>query len=725
MSQNLYFVSCPKGIEYLLADELVALGLEIDRQAPAGVWARGSLEAGYRACLWSRLANRVILQLADSSAATADDLYHSAYAIDWQEHLAPTGTFKVVFSGENREIRNTQFGAHKVKDAIVDRLRTAEGLRPSVTSSQPDVAISARLHRDRVFLGVDLSGDSLHKRGYRTEKGEAPLRENLAAALLIRGRWSYISKSCGTFLDPMCGSGTLLIEAAWMATDRAPGLDRSYWGFEGWQGHVPALWSRLCDEARDRNAEAEKSVRIDLRGFDANPNVIGTAERNIQRAGVQGFCQVGVQTLTRFSADSEFLGSGGLMLTNPPYGERLSDRAGLGDIYGQLGQLARQHLTGWQMGIFTAVPEFCRMLGLRSHKQYKLFNGPLAAQLLLFDIRPEGVMTPHHPDSPKPLHKRVANPERAQMFANRLRKNRKAIGGWARKQGIECYRLYDADMPEFSLAVDLYGDYVHVQEYTAPKSVDEKAAEERLQEAMAVLPEALDVPEDRIVLKQRARQKGKDQYEKQAASGEYFEVGEAGCVMRVNLRDYLDTGLFLDHRPVRRRIQSLAGGRSFLNLFCYTGAATVHAVVGGARESLSLDMSRTYTEWARANIARNGGDARRHRVEQVDCLKWLDAEPTRGDEYDLIFLDPPTFSNSSKMSQVLDIQRDHSHLIDRAMARLAKDGLLIFSNNYRGFKMDTEVDSRYSIQDISRQTLDKDFERNPRIHHCWEIRWKS
>ncbi|MCR8915453.1 bifunctional 23S rRNA (guanine(2069)-N(7))-methyltransferase RlmK/23S rRNA (guanine(2445)-N(2))-methyltransferase RlmL [Marinobacter panjinensis] len=724
MSDLNFFVTCPKGLEYLLEDELRTFGMDPVRNAPAGVWANGTLESGYRACLWSRLANRVILHLADVDATSGDQMLGGVTDLEWQQHIPVNGSFRVNFVGQNEEIRNTQFGAQRVKDGIVDRLRSASGQRPSVDAKNPDVTVSARLNRGTLSVGIELSGDSLHKRGYRTEKGAAPLKENLAAALLTRCGWPEIARAGGDFIDPMCGSGTLVIEAAMMALDLAPGRKRECFGFERWLGHQPDLWLGLRQEAEKRAYEGKQGIdgRVPLfLGFDQDRGVIQTARNNLQRAGLESIVTVEQRAIDEF-ARNESWAETGLVLVNPPYGERLSERKELGNLYRSLGEAVKAALPGWRLGVFTGAPEYGKSVGLRSYKQYRLYNGKLPAQLLLFTVDDMSSMTPREPDVPGEVTPRIANEERAAMLRNRLKKNLKTVGQWARKQGIGCYRLYDADMPEFALAIDIYEGRVHVQEYAAPKSVDERSARERLAEALAVIPEAIGVEREAMVCKQRQRQAGTSQYEKQAASGEFFNVHEHGCVLKVNLKDYLDTGLFLDHRPVRHWIQQHAAGKRFLNLFCYTGAATVHAAVGGATRSLSLDMSKTYVNWAEENLALNRADASHHRVEQADCLAWLAAKPSGDQRFDLIFMDPPTFSNSARMAGVLDIQKDHGRLIRQAMRRLTSEGLLIFSTNFRRFKLDESLEEEFAIEEVTRDTLDRDFQRNARIHRCFHIR---
>ena len=714
------FATCPKGLEYLLADEIRDMGLTVSRMAAAGVWLQADLAGAMRFCLWSRLANRLVLYLADYPVRSGQDLAPGAAEIPWEDHLNTGGSFRVFFQGVSDEIRNTLFGAQCIKDGVMDRMARLGLTRPQV-SEDPDLHIHARLHKGRVSLGINLAGESLHRRGYRTEAGEAPLKENLAAALLHRAGWPELATQGADLVDPLCGSGTILIEGALMATDTAPGLTRSF-AFERWPHHDPVLWQGLLDEALERREAGRRASRSRFRGFDRDRQVIATAWRNIERAELSDRVHVERVALDELALPET--ATPGLVLTNPPYGERLSERKQLASLYRTLGERVRDCAQGWRLGVFTAVPEMGHQIGLQSHRQYRLFNGTLPAQLLLFEVTPERNRTPRtdpeeeDPDTLPPA--RIANQERADMLANRLRKNRKALKNWLRKNDIECYRLYDADMPEYSLAVDCYGDWLHVQEYAPPSSLPVKAARERLGEAMAVLPEAVGVACEQVVVKQRRRQKGTEQYEKQAQTEHFMTVTEGGSGFRVNLHDYLDTGLFLDHRPVRLWIRDNASGKRFLNLFCYTGAVTVHAAAGGAESSLSLDMSNTYLDWARQNWQLNGMDEKRHRLERADCVQWL-AEPA-SETFDLIFLDPPTFSNSSRMEEVLDVQRDHESMIEGAMKRLAPVGVLIFSTNFRRFRLDEAVMERYRVTDATAWSIDRDYARNQRIHQCWFIR---
>ena len=731
MSESVELIlTCPKGLEALLAQEAGGLGLEEVREQPAALRGRGSLEVAYRLCLWSRLANRVLLVLARTPVSDAESLYAAVHALDWSEHLAANGSLAVEFSGRGAGIDNSHFGALKVKDAIVDQLRARFGQRPDIDKVNPQVRVHAHLERGELVLSLDLSGHSLHQRGYRLQQGAAPLKENLAAAILIRAGWPERAARGEALSDPMCGVGTFLVEAGMMAADLAPNLKREQWGFSHWLGHVPALWKKLHDEARERAAAGLAKTPLWIRGYEADPRLIQPARNNIERAGLADWVKIYQGELATFAPRPD-QGQTGLVVCNPPYGERLGDEASLLYLYQHLGERLRQQCAGWDAAVFTGAPELGKRMGIRSHKQYAFWNGALPCKLLLFRVTADQFVTGERGErraaeaaGEAPAPSQASEPARlsegGQMFANRLQKNLKQLGKWAKKAGVECYRLYDADMPEYAVAVDLYRDWVHVQEYAAPRSIDPQKAQTRLLDALAAIPVALGISSDKVVIKRRERQSGTRQYERQDQQGRFMEVSEGGVKLLVNLTDYLDTGLFLDHRPLRLRIQREAAGKRFLNLFCYTATATVHAARGGARSTTSVDLSKTYLDWARRNLALNGFSDKQ-RLEQGNVMQWLAED--RG-EYDLIFIDPPTFSNSKRMEGVFDVQRDQVELIDLAMARLAPGGVLYFSNNFRKFVLDEGLQARYRVEEISEQTLDPDFVRNPKIHRAWMIQAK-
>lgn len=722
-----FTATCPKGLENLLAEELRNLGAQVDREQPAAVRFRGDLQLAYRTCLWSRLANRILLNLGQARIGNAEDLYRAVTDLPWEEHISPTGVLWVQFSGTNSEIRNSQFGGQKAKDAIVDRLRKTTGARPDVDKRDPDLSVMLRLHRDNLEIAIDLCGDSLHRRGYRTHIGAAPLKENLAAALLLRSGWPEIAADGGALLDPMCGSGTILIEGALMAADIAPGLLRESFGFERWLNHQNDIWLDLRAEALQRRSAGLERPLPEIRGYDADAKVLFAAEANIARAGLEKLVRVSCRPVNAFKVPSHRPVKPGLVLTNPPYGERLGEQEALRDTYGELGRQLKQEFGGWRAAIFTGNPELCHSTGLRSHKQYKLFNGSIPSQLLLFDIH-AGAGENSAGDAEKPARQLS---EEARMVANRLQKNLRNVGKWATKNGITCYRLYDADLPEYSAAIDVYQSvqgekFAHIQEYRAPATIPEDKARARLSDLIRATRQVLDLSPRHVSIKERRRHSHKEsgsQYQKRDGSAGAFWVQEYDAQLEINLWDYLDTGLFLDHRPVRQYLRQLAKGQRLLNLFCYTATATVQAALGGCSESTSVDMSKTYQAWAQRNFRQNQLDPYRHQLIEADCLQWLEAaQQNRRGQYGVIFLDPPTFSNSAKMRDVLDIQRDHVKLIRQCMALLAPGGTLLFSNNLRSFKMDDEILQEFAVENLSAKLLDKDFQRNPKIHNVWQIK---
>lgn len=714
-----WFAACPRGLENLLAAELDSLGAESTRETVAGVYFHGSSAVGYRACLWSRLANRILRPVATVDAGNADQLYQQLKTIDWGNLFSARQTFSIDFSGQSNSIRNTQFGAQRSKDAIVDWFVDSVGQRPSVERKQPDIRLNIRLSKDRAVVSVDYSGGSLHQRGYRQKAGAAPMKENLAAAILLRADWPAMAARGGALIDPMCGSGTLLLEGAMMAADIAPALGRRQFGFERLKDHNDPQWKAILADARGRAERGRASQLPEMRGYDADPRVIRRAEENIARAGLQQHVRVSCKPLAELRKPTHTPLPHGLLISNPPYGERLGEKESLKFLYRELGEMMVREFPDWQAALFTSDLDLGRATGLRSHKRYSLFNGALETHLLLFNLQGNRLSTSAPAVSGHGVDKdAIALSEGANMFANRIRKNRKRLKSWLKRENIECYRLYDADMPEYAVAVDIYGGAVHVAEYQAPKGIDPDAADRRLAEVRAALPEALGVAPETIAYKQRRRQRGTAQYEKQASKGEYFSVSEGQSRLLVNLWDYLDTGLFLDHRPLRLRIASEAKGKDFLNLFCYTGSATVHAALAGAKSTTSVDMSNTYLGWLRKNLAHNGLAESRHQLVRANCMEWL--ENDRG-EYDLILLDPPSFSNSKNMDDSFDVQRDHPGLVRAAMARLRKGGVLYFSNNRRGFKLDEQLQTAFVCEDITRATLDPDFQRNQKVHCCWQI----
>jgi len=714
-----FFASCAKGLEYLLTDELLALGCARATATIAGVNVEGSLEDAQRAVLWSRLASRILWPLAEFPCEDEHALYRNVAVLPWREHLDEGMTLAVDAHVSGDAITHARYAAQRVKDAVVDTLREATGARPSVDVDAPDLRLNLVVRKGRAILSVDLGGGPMHRRGWRRAQGEAPLKENLAAAVLLRGGWPQVYADGGALLDPMCGSGTLMIEGALMAADVAPGLLRHGDVLPSrWLGFDEKAWARMYAQAHERERAGRGALRDVFDGSDSDPHAIRAARENATAAGLRDAIRFDVRDMAALPVQSV---PRGLVVCNPPYDARLAADPAL---YRTLGAALQRAVPGWRASLLCGDATLAHATGLRATKKYQLFNGTLECSLIVCDpLR----LAPREDAQARALS------DGAQMLANRLRKNLRNLKSWRTREAVECFRAYDADLPEYAAAIDVYSEaddpdaiWLHVQEYAAPAEIPEADVRRRFGEVLAAAREVFGVPRERVATKTRVRGKGGSKYAQGAGlgpRGETFVVREGAARLRVNLFDYLDTGLFLDHRPLRQRIFREARGRRFLNLFCYTGAATVQAAVGGAASTTSVDLSATYLQWLSDNLQENtfdgraiGGDA--HRLVQADAMAWLEADLGR---YDLIFCDPPTFSNSARADD-FDIQREHVRLLRAAVARLSQGGILYFSNNFRRFRLDAEAVSAFAdCEDISAQTIPHDFARNPRIHQAWRL----
>ena len=601
-----FFATTATGFESQLTEEVRALGGTSLRPGLAGVAFNGSSRVAMQVCLWSRVASRLLLPIARVPANAVETFDAALSQLPWEEHLPPQATLAVDFVGTNAAFRNTHFGALKVKDAVVDRFRALGKPRPSVDTEHPDLRIHVRLQAERARISLDLSGEGLHRRGWRVSPTEANLKETLAAGILLLAGWPAVAAAGGGFADPMCGSGTFPIEAAWMAAGVAPGLARAAFGFLQLPWFDTQEWPDLLAAARAQSLAGLQQLPPIL-AWDADARAIQAARKNAEAAGLADhirFEQRSIEQCTPVAMDN-----GGLVLANPPYGVRQCEEDELRFLYQTLGEQMRTCFPGWRQAVFTAREDLLHDLGQRATQELPLYNGPLPCRLWLC-APPPPVVAP--PVGTAPNH-----------FANRLQKNLKQWGAWARREGIECFRVYDADMPEYAAAIDLYGAWVHIQEYHAPKTIDPDQAAKRFAELVAGVTQVLAVPAERICIKVRKPQQGTTQYEKQGDDKPLLAVTEGGLKFLVNLTDYLDSGLFIDQRLLRQRIRQLARGRRFLNLFGYTGAATVYAIAGGAYSTVLVDISHTYLAWAERNLALNGfASGPQHQLVQADCLQW-------------------------------------------------------------------------------------------------------
>ncbi len=704
MERKDYFATCQGGFEELLKTELFNLGIEQVKIAQGGVHFSCDQKNVYKVLLHTRLASRILMPLKNAKIFTDSDLYSAVFSIDWNNIFDPRNNFFVHFNGTNEVIRNSNYGAMRVKDAVVDYFERNGKARPSVDKDNPDVRIHIYLNKDDCVISYDLSGEALNIRGYRKDTGAAPLRETLAASILVRSDWEKDE----VLLDPMCGCGTILIEAAMLARNIPPQINRFHWGFDYYLGHNVKLWNEVLDEARSQILPSNETKNFI--GFDLDRSVIAKAKANARAAGVSDDIHFDCRDVKNLK--NPFQDKKGAIITNPPYGERLGATPALIALYGLLGEKLKEHFAGFKVSIISSEDDLLNCVRMRSHRQFKVRNGQLDCILKNYRLGENS-----HLQVNRENEERIAAPD----FGNRLAKNIKKLTAWAEKEGIDCYRLYDADLPEYNLAVDKYQDYLVVQEYKAPKNIDPKKARGRLLDAISTALKIIGIASDKLVLKTREKQKGTSQYQKLSHKGEYFDVNEYGVKFWVNLTDYLDTGLFLDHRLTRKMIGQKAKDKRFLNLFAYTGSASVHAALGGALATTTIDMSNTYLNWAENNFDLNDINMCGHKFIQADCLKWL--SETR-EKFDLIFIDPPTFSNSKRMEQTFDVERDQLVLFKNLKRILSENGEIIFSNNKRNFKMDLEGLGSLGLtaQNISKQTLPLDFARNVHIHNCWIIK---
>jgi len=771
-----------EGLEWLLARELEAVGatdLRIGRRtiefaAPPGA----EKETLYRSVLECRTAIRVLEPLGRFRVESPETLYRAVQEIDWTEQLKTSDTLRVDAAIHDTFLTHSLYAAQVVKDAVVDQLRTPSGKRPSVQLRGATLRLALHLVGGVATVFRDAAGRSLHQRGWRMGEVEAPLSEVLAAGILgIAGWWRPGGQDAAPggvpLLDPMCGSGTLVVEAATIAAGMAPGLWRARRKAHG------LFRFRDCDRPLADRLVAALEARVvkpagSFAGSDLDPRAVEAARACAAAAGVADHVAI---TQCHFE-EVRPQGGPGLVVTNPPYGERLPlPRAGA--LFRRLGDWLVGQCGGWRAAILAADTPAAGHLGLRPAHRVPLMNGPIACRLLEVEIRlrhgardemqpgvprlPPGASCEAEPPRPHPSPEgeiRLRHGARDEMrpgvprlppgasceaetpatvpvpraggrttadqiadFRRRLAKRFKHLAKWARRQGIEAFRVYDRDIPEIPLVIDWYSGWLHAAEYDRPHERTEIEHEVWLDRMVEAAAAELGVPPERTFLKVRRRQRDGGQYEKVDARRALVTVQEGDLAFEVNLSDYLDTGLFLDHRTTRSLVRAEAAGKRFLNLFCYTGSFSVAAAAGGAATTTSVDLSNTYLDWTRTNLARNAfKDAGRHRTVRDEARAFLEHRARRGEApFDLVVCDPPTFSRSAKSEMPWDVDRDHAALLELVARNLAPGGVVYFSTNFRRFHLAAErLAATYTIREITRRTIPEDF-RNDRIHRAWRL----
>jgi 23S rRNA (guanine2445-N2)-methyltransferase / 23S rRNA (guanine2069-N7)-methyltransferase len=700
------------GLEAVVRRELEQLGFSDFTIRTGRLEFMAPIEAVVTCNLWLRSAERVFIRLAEFTAMDFGVLFDTVNAIDWAQWIDEGASFNVSGRSVQSQLSSVPACQKIVKKAIVEKLKLQRG-GDWIEEGDVEFPIDIVIYKDTASILLDTSGTGLHKRSYRTWIGAAPLKETLAAALVQLSFWRGDDR---LLIDPFCGSGTIPIEAAMLARNIAPGLQREFCS-EEWSYIPQQLWDTARKEAMDA---IKPNLEQRILGYDIDGFILDHARVHAENAGVGEDIHFQTQAFTDLSSKRAH----GVIITNPPYGIRLSDTPEIYELYTSMPRVFAE-LPTWSFFVFTGFDDFENIIQQEASRRRKLYNGRLECHYYQFH-------------GPSPDDGRIAReqgvevkqafgglPERtneqAEIFSNRLSKMARHMRKWPTKRGITCYRLYERDIPEVPLTVDRYADHLHISEYQRPNEHTLAEHETWLEYMATVAGKVLDIPEDHIFVKHRGRQKGSNQYRPVANDAHCIDVEEAGLKFRVNLSDYIDTGLFLDHRVTRGMVRDEAKGKHMLNLFAYTGSFSVYAAAGGAASTTTVDLSYNYVDWAQWNMRANGfTDESCYHFVRHDAVSFLE---TLGPEdiYDLAVVDPPTFSNSKSTENDWDVQKDHVLFLNKLATHMSPGGVVYFSNNFRRFKLDEfALKEKYDIRDISSKTVPEDF-RNKRIHQCWRI----
>ncbi len=728
----IFFASASANQNDLVEKEVLAAGATDINTSSGGVEFSADLETAYKFAMWTRSATRllVLVHRFDKLEST-DDLYEHSKTLPWENWISPSKTFAITETVTDcRWIRNSHFASLRLKDAIVERCREVYGgERPSVDRDNPDIVFHMHVNRNLVSWYVDFAGRSLSHRGYRTSQTEAVMSEFMAASLLYRSDWykrlqaSFTDPEVAppTLLDPFCGSGTICIEAALMASNTAPGLLKTdTFAFLKLPIHNQEIWASVVQQAKD----AQREYKCTILGWDIDRRAVEISLDNSYAAGLADMVDFDVKDFTQITKE-DLPSELGYIVTDPPYGVRLdSGSAAIRKLYTSMGHIMNDVFSGWHITILSGNKELLGYIDLKPNRTNTFINGGIECQAAHYYVFSDEERQRMMEKAIERKQQRLSQPlsPGAQMAANRLKKNLASIGQAMKEQGVTCYRLYDADMPEYSAAIDFYeGKWISLQEYAAPSSINPEDAERRLEELILATERVTGIDYDDIHVKRREIQRGASQYNKKSSNSHFMIANENGHKFFVNFEGYLDTGIFLDHRPVRKMIQDMCKDKRFLNLFCYTATATVHAAAGGALSTVSVDTNANYLDWAMKNMQANGFNTMNHFFYRDDCLAFL---RENRDVFDVIFCDPPTFSNSKGRGS-FDVQRDHGYLIRSCMRHLTNNGTLIFSTNYTRFKMFGEIYEDFIVEDITESTIGDDFKRNSKIHRCYLIKHRT
>ena len=702
------------GLEAVVKRELSGLGYAGRVVAPGKIRFQGDPAAVCRANLWLRAADRILLEAACFPADNFDALFETTKAIDWSRWLPPDAAIHVVGRSLKSQLSSVPACQRTVKKAIVESMLHGHQIE-TLPETGPLFRVEVAILKDEATLTIDTTGPSLHKRGYRLESAPAPLKETLAAAMVLLSFWDPDRP----LIDPFCGSGTIPIEAALIGKNIAPGMNRSF-AAEAWPLVPQAAWAHARAEAADliRPAFDERLI-----GTDIDERALRGARRNAERAGVADLIHFQQRPFAALSSKREF----GCVITNPPYGQRIGAHDELGHLYRSMPEVLRK-LPTWSHFILTAYPDFESLIERAADRRRKLYNGRIECTYFQFHGPKPGASKSDSSDAqdatvgqPVPVFGGVTakGEEQAELFRRRLEKRARHLRRWPTRQGITCFRIYERDIPEIPLVVDRYEDHLHITEFERPHDRDLAQQADWLDLMARTASETLGMEHGKTFLKRRQRQRGSTQHEHLADRRYEIQIHEGGLQFIVNLSDYVDTGLFLDHRITRGMVRDAAAGANFLNLYAYTGAFTVYAAAGSAARTTTVDWSNTYLDWSQRNMTLNGFTGPQHRFVRSDAMSFLRRlDPS--EMFDLAVVDPPTFSNSKRSEVDWEIQRDHVALLTGVLARMRPGGVIFFSTNFRRFRFAAEAVPAAEIREISKQTVPADF-RNRRIHRCWRI----
>jgi len=726
--------TCAFGLEAVVRRELDQLGYQAKVVQPGRLLFAADTYAICRCNIQLRSAERLLVCIGRFRAEDFGVLFDQVREREWDRWIPSDGAVLVNGKSIKSQLSSVPACQRIVKKAIVEQLRAAHDvaeLPESGTGYRAEVA----LLNDEATLTLDTSGTGLHKRGYRPLTGRAPLRETMAAALIQLSHWN----SDRSLIDPFCGTGTIVIEAALIGRKIAPGLRREF-ASESWPQIGEDQWELAREEAR---AAILPTLGGRILGTDVSAPDLRMARHHAAIAGVGEDIHFQQREFAELTSKREY----GCVICNPPYGHRIGEQHEVAELYKTFPIVLRR-LPTWSHFIFTAHPLFEQVAGQKADRRRKLYNGRIECQYFQY----HGPKPPRLADSTGGLDQRTDAPvkietaeepgslqptlvpvfggldadaaRQASEFRSRLMKRARHLRRWPGR-GITCYRLYERDIPEVPLVVDRYEDRLHIAEFSRPHERTPAQHADWLDLMRKTAADVMEIHPSNVFMKFRDRQRGTSQYERRGSDSHEFVVAEGGLKFKVNLSDYLDTGLFLDHRVTRGMVRSEAKGKRVLNLFGYTGSFTVYAADGGAESTVTVDTSKTYLAWTEENLRVNGfgtgqpGQARRHRQVLSDGITYLrDLHPDV--QFDLAVVDPPTFSNKKDRDHDWNVQKDHVLLLTQLHRHMSPGGVVFFSTNFRRFKLAEEEMSAYEIREVSRQTVPEDF-RNRRIHRCWRM----